>query len=155
MAPIASLVPLIYVALIIFITYKSVQFTVQSLNLNREMVTRQDIMIRLLKDIRDRLNGEHVCKNALDELDGLQVPRVIPEKDLESKISDGWKLGSSNRKSIEDDIRADDLSSDGLKIKYDIDQWNLNLICRSMALRCLITDEQAARLIKEVDELAV
>lgn len=56
---------------------------------------------------------------------------------------------------FDSDIRSEDLSRDGLTIKYEIDQGILNLICRSVLVKGLITDAQFASLAFIVNEIAV
>lgn len=139
----------------IYVIFKQVQFYIQAVNLYKEMVARQDVMIKLLKDMRGRLKGDLTPENKLAGSEGYLVSDLESEKDIESKLQDTWKMGTSSRKNIEEDIRSGDLSVDGLKIKYDVDQSTLNLICQSMLLRFAITDQQSARFIREVDEFGV
>ena len=48
-----GLVFLGFIFFVIYFIFKQLQFVIQSVNLYKDMVTRQDMMIRLLQDIRD------------------------------------------------------------------------------------------------------
>jgi len=59
---------LAFVGFFIYFVFKQLQFVIQAINLYKKMVTRQDTMIMLLKDIRKGGNpGKQptvtVCKN--------------------------------------------------------------------------------------------
>jgi ribosomal protein L40E len=49
----------------IYFVFKQVQFVVQAVNLYKKMITRQDVMLKLLRDIRD--NTKSVDLNELDK----------------------------------------------------------------------------------------
>ena len=48
------LVLLGFIGFCIYFIFKILQFVIQATNLYKDMVTRQDVMIKLLKDIRDK-----------------------------------------------------------------------------------------------------
>ncbi len=155
MAAIGIFLILVFIGFIIYLVFKSIQFTIQAVNLYKEMIARQDVMVKLLKDIRDRVGSEGNPGMRSTSSDRLRISGAETEEEIEAKTPTPWKIGSSNRKNIEDDIRSGDLSREGLMVKHEINQGLLNLICRSMLMRGLITDEQGARLVREVDEFAV
>ena len=45
---------LVFVGFVIYFIFKQIQFFIQATNLYKKMVTRQDMMIKLLTDIRER-----------------------------------------------------------------------------------------------------
>jgi hypothetical protein len=45
-----------FIGFVVYFIFKNLQFVIQAINLYKDMVTRQDTMIKLLKDIRDN-NG--------------------------------------------------------------------------------------------------
>ena len=46
---------LCFIVFIIYFIFKILQFIIQATNLYKDMVTRQDLMIKLLKDLREHL----------------------------------------------------------------------------------------------------
>lgn len=155
MGTLGLLVFLGFVGFAIYLMFKSIQFITQAINLYKEMIARQDVMVKLLKDIRDRAGTDGEPKTETLYAGKFGMSGSETEKEIESKLPNEWKAGSSKRKNIEDDIRSGSLSNEGLMLKYEIDQKALNLICHTMLSRLLITDEQFARFVREVDEFAV
>ena len=54
---ILALVFLGFIFFCIYFIFKQMQFVIQAINLYKDMVLRQDAMIKILKDIRDTSNG--------------------------------------------------------------------------------------------------
>ena len=48
-----------FICFCIYFIFKILQFVIQAINLYKDMVVRQDAMLKILKDIRDNTSGEN------------------------------------------------------------------------------------------------
>ena len=55
---IIALVLLAFLGFAVYFIFKALQFVVQAIKLYKDMISRQDMMIRLLTDIKDSLRSE-------------------------------------------------------------------------------------------------
>jgi len=71
---------------VIYLMFKAIQFTVQAVNLYKEMIARQDTMIKLLKDLRDVAGSENGIRGANPLENKLNAANSAGTEDPESEI---------------------------------------------------------------------
>ena len=122
---ILALVVLGFIFFCIYFIFKQMQFVIQAINLYKDMVVRQDAMIKILKDIRDASSGKRGTINTpdvkvstayKDEIDNPETQKMVARQKNAQEMYDNGECPECAEKIDKKEERC--LSCGELLVEY-------------------------------------